>query len=66
MAVRAAVGMNLGPDDARFEPGDLVPDAEKRLGKAAYRQWVSDGLLVEDGPQTGRSGALPADTKDGE
>lgn len=46
--IRAAVGMNLPPNDDRFEAGDPIPDAEKRLGKAGFRQWLADGLLVDD------------------
>ncbi len=62
--IRAQVGMNLAPDDRRFEPGDAIPDAEKRLGKAGFRQWLADGLLVDDSgkPAPAPEKDAPADT----
>lgn len=40
---RAKVGMNLPPDDARYEAGDEIP--ESALGAATAASWVEQGLL---------------------
>lgn len=37
---KALVGMNLPPDDARYEPGDVV-DMDDKLGA----QWTEEGLV---------------------
>ena len=51
MAIRAAVGMNLPPDDARFEPGDPITDEHlAALGAATVADWMRDGNLADDSP----------------
>ncbi len=48
--IKAGVGLNLAPDDARFEAGDPIPDIDSRVGKDTVIQWLADGTLVSDEP----------------
>lgn len=52
MAIRAAVGMNLPPGDARFEPGDPITDeALAALGAETVADWIRDGNLADTEPE---------------
>lgn len=43
---QALVGMNLGKDDTRYEPGDTLPDGA--LDEATAQSWVEQGLLSSE------------------
>lgn len=57
MGYTATIGMNLPPDDTRFEAGDTVPDA-------LVEPWMADqGYVVTDTPAPATSTSAPAKPK---